>query len=89
MLITKEHSLFTVSVSDSNAPKSSWTGVSKTREIIVVAKDIHEASMKALQFIDLENEKPGSVINSDGDLVKEPSVISITTISSVKAELIY
>ena len=89
MIITKEHSLFTVNISDNNAPKSGWSGVLKTKEIVVVAKDIHEASIKALQFIELENEKPQSVLDDEGSLIKEPSVISISTISSIKCELIY
>ncbi len=89
MVLTKEHSLFTVNISDSNTLKSSWSGVSKTKELVVIAKDIHEASIKALQFIESENKKPQSVLDSEGGLIKEPSIISISTISSIKCELIY
>ena len=89
MILTKKHLLFTVNISDSNAPKSSWSGVSKSRELVVIAEDIHEASIKAMEFIESENEKPGIVLNNDGDLIKEPSVVSISNISSIKCELIY
>ncbi len=89
MKLTTEHKLYSISIDDGSKPRYTLMGSAPQENIIVVAKDIHEASVKAMQYIVARNKEPQPVVTKEGDLNLDQNEITIGNISTVKCELIF
>ena len=93
MNLTKEHQLFEVEIDNPNKVSTSFLGGRQNEFKLIIAKDIHEASIKIMQHIEyINNTSKMCVITKDGDLnlkSEEECKIKIIGVKIVNRELIF